>query len=86
MFIELLFINSFTAGDMSIMSPWFQCWQHNFLSHLAEYFFGLFTIALNSAIANDLKPIGMMKMQCVTVYPNIYECASDYMKIHYDHF
>ena len=33
----------------------------------------LFTIEKNSAIANSLKPIGMMKMQCVTVYPNIYE-------------
>ena len=28
----------------------------------------------------------MAKMQYVTVYPNIYECASDYMKIQFDHF
>ena len=47
-------------------------------SHLAEYLFRLFTIEINSAIANNLKPIGMMKMQCVTIYPNIYECVSDY--------
>ena len=46
-------------------------------SHLAQYVFQLFTIELNSTIANDLKPIGMMKMQYVTIYPNIYECASD---------
>ena len=25
-------------------------------------------------------------MQCVTIYPNIYECASDYKKIYYDRF
>ena len=47
-------------------------------SHLAEYFFRLLTIELNSPIANNLKPIGKIKMQCVTIYPNIYECASDY--------
>ena len=33
-------------------------------------------------MANNLKPIGMMKMECVTIYPNIYGCVSDYMKIH----
>ena len=46
-------------------------------SHLAKYFFRLFTIEINSAIANNIKPIEMMKMQCVTIYPNIYECVSD---------
>ena len=55
-------------------------------SHLAEYFFRLCTIEINSAIANNLKLIGMMKMQCVTLYPNIYECVSNYMKIHHDRF
>ena len=55
-------------------------------SHSAEYFFRLFTIEINSAIANSLKPIGMMKMQCVTIHPNIYECVSDYMKIHQERF
>ena len=48
--------------------------------------FRLFTIEINSAITNDMKPIGMMKMQCVTIFPNIYECVSDYMKIHHDRF
>ena len=46
-------------------------------------FFRLFTIAINSAIANNLKPIEMMKMQCETIYPNSYERVSDYMKIHH---
>ena len=55
-------------------------------SHLAESPFRLFTIEINPAIAENLKPIGMMKMQCVTIYPNIYECVSDYMKIHHDRF
>ena len=55
-------------------------------SHLAEYCFRLFTIELNPAIANNLKPIRMMKMQYVTIYPNTYECVSDYMKIHNDCF
>ena len=57
-------------------------------SHLAEYIFRLLMIEINSAIANNLKPIGMMKMQCVhvTLYPNIYGCFSDYMKIHHDCF
>ena len=50
------------------------------------YFVRLFTIDITSAIANNLKPIGMMKMPCVTIYPNIYECVSDYMKIYHDHF
>ena len=36
-------------------------------SHLAEYFFRLFTIEIHSAIPNNLKPIGMMEMQCVTI-------------------
>ena len=48
--------------------------------------FRLFTIEINSAITNDMKPIGMMKIQCVTIFPNIYECVSDYMKIHHDRF
>ena len=48
-------------------------------SHLAEYFFRLFTTEINPAI-------GMMKMQWVTINPNIYECASDFMKIHHDRF
>ena len=54
--------------------------------HLAEYVFRLFTLEINSAIANNLKPIGMMKTQRETVYPNIYECVSDYMKIYHDRF
>ena len=49
-------------------------------------FFRLFTIEINSEIVNILKPIGMMKMQCVTIYYNIYECVSDYMKIHHNRF
>ena len=55
-------------------------------SHLAEYFFRFFTIEIDSAIANNLKPIGMMEMQCVTINPNICECVYDYMKIHHDRF
>ena len=55
-------------------------------SHSAEYSFRLFTIEINSAIANNMKPIGMMTLQRVTIYPNIYECVSDYMKIHHDRF
>ena len=55
-------------------------------SHLAEYFFRSFTTEINPAIANNMKPIGMMKMQWVTINPNIYECASDFMKIHHDRF
>ena len=46
-------------------------------AHLSEYFFRLFKIEIHSAISNNLKPIGMMKMQCVTIYPNIYECISE---------
>ena len=53
---------------------------------LDRIFFRLFTIEINSAIANDRKPIGMIKMQCVTIYANIYECVSDDMKIHHDRF
>ena len=45
---------------------------------LGRTFFRLFTIEINSAIANNLKTIGMMKMQRVTIYRNIYECVSDY--------
>ena len=52
---------------------------------MAEHVYRLFTIYVNSAIANNLKPIGMMKMQCVTMYPNIYECVSD-MMIRHDRF
>ena len=62
-------------------------------SHFAEYIFRLFTIEINStiieinsAIANNLKPIGMMKMHCVTIYPNSYECVSGCMKIHHGGF
>ena len=33
-----------------------------------------------------MQPIGMMKMQCVTIYPNIYECVPDFMKIHHERF
>ena len=51
-------------------------------SHLAKYFFRLFMIEMNSAIANNLKHIGLMKRQCVTIHLNIYECVSDYMEIH----
>ena len=53
---------------------------------LAEYFFRLFAIEIHSAIGNNLKPIGMMQMQCVIIHPNIYECVSDYMKIYHDRF
>ena len=49
---------------------------------LGRIFFLLFTIEINSAIANNRLPIGMMKMQRVTIYPNIY----DYMKIHHVRF
>ena len=55
-------------------------------SHSAEYILRLFTLEINSAIANNLKPIGMIEIQCVTIYPNIYESVSDYMKIHRDRF
>ena len=48
-------------------------------------FFRLFTIEINTGIANNLKPIGMMKMR-VTIYPNTYECVAVYMKIHHDRF
>ena len=54
--------------------------------HLPEYFSRLFTIKMNSAIANNLKPIEMMKIQFLTIYPNVYECVSDYMKIHHGRF
>ena len=53
---------------------------------LGRTFFRLFTREIKSTIANNLKPIGMMKTQSVTIYPNIYECVSDYMKIHHDRF
>ena len=53
---------------------------------LGRICFRLFTIEINSAIANNLKPIGLMEMQCVTIYSNIYECVSDYMKNHHDRF
>ena len=55
-------------------------------SHLVEYFFRLFATEINLAIANNLEPIGIMKLQCETVYPNIYECVFDYMKIYHDRF
>ena len=54
--------------------------------HLADYFLGLFTIQVNSAIANNLKPMGMIKMQLVIIYPNIYACVSDDVKTHHDRF
>ena len=41
---------------------------------------------INSADAINLKLIGIMKMQYVTIYPNIYECVSDYIKIYQDRF
>ena len=53
---------------------------------LSRIFFRLFTMEINSAIANNPKPIGMVKMQCVTIYPNICECVPDYMKIYQDSF
>ena len=34
-------------------------------------FFQLFTMEINSAFANNLKSIVLMKIQCVTIYPNI---------------
>ena len=54
--------------------------------HMAECLLRLSTIEINSAIANNLKPIGMIKMLCVAIYPNIYQCASDYMQIYHDRF
>ena len=53
---------------------------------LGRIFSRLFTIEINSEIANNLKPIRMMKMQCVTINLNIKECVSVYMKIHHDRF
>ena len=44
---------------------------------LGRKFFRLFTIEINFAIANNLKRIGIMKIQHVTIYPNIYECVTD---------
>ena len=55
-------------------------------SHLAEYFSRLFTIEINSVIANNLKRIGIMKLQCVTICQNICECVSDFMKIYHNRF
>ena len=46
----------------------------------------LFTIEINSAIMNNLKPIKKMKMQCEAVYPNSHECVFDYMKNHHNRF
>ena len=43
-------------------------------SHLAEHFSRLLTIEIKSMIVNNLKPIEMMKMQCVTININIYGC------------
>ena len=48
-------------------------------SHLAEYIFRLFTIEINSANANNRND-----KNTICDYPNIYECVSDYMKIHHD--
>ena len=48
-------------------------------------FFRLFSTAINSAIANNPQPIGMMEMLCVTIYPNVNERVSNNMKIHHDH-
>ena len=45
---------------------------------LGQILFRLFTIEINSANANNLRLIGMMKIQCVTVYPNNYERVFDY--------
>ena len=39
--------------------------------HFDEYSFRLFTIEIYLAIAKNLKQIGMMKMQCVTMYLHI---------------
>ena len=57
-------------------------------SHMVDYCFRLFTVEINNYLSNarNLKPIGMIKMQGVTIYPNIYEYVSDDMKIHYDCF
>ena len=46
---------------------------------LPKTFSRLFTTEINSAIANYLKSTGMMKIQCMTIYPNIYKCVTDYM-------
>ena len=55
-------------------------------SHMVDYCFRLFTVEINLVIARNLKPIGMIKMQGVTIYLNINERISDDMKIHYDRF
>ena len=43
-------------------------------------------IKVDSTIVNKLKSIGMITMQCATIYLNIYEYVSYNMKIHRDGF
>ena len=45
--------------------------------------FRLFTIVINSVIVNHLQPIGMIKLQCVNVFPKIFECV--YLDMKNDH-
>ena len=52
-------------------------------SHSVEYFFTIVHDIDKFSNRKNLKPIGMMKMH-TTVYPNIFECVSDHMKIHLD--
>ena len=56
-------------------------WMLKLWSRSQNIFFRLFMMEINSAI---MKPIRNMKMQWEIVYPNIYECVSDYRKIHHD--
>ena len=60
----------------------FPCWYHLSPDPTSPNIFS----EINSGIANYLKAIGMMKMHYVTIYLNIYECVSDYMKIYHDCF
>ena len=73
------------ATNLSLASG---CFLYDYLvtSPLSRIFFRLFTKEINPAIANNPKPIGMIEMQYVTIYPNIYECVSDYMKMQHDRF
>ena len=52
---------------------------------LAECFPIVYDIEINSAIANNIKPIIMMELLCVTVNPNIYGGVFGDIKIHHDH-
>ena len=55
-------------------------------SHLTEYFFPIVDDIDKFSNREQSDTNRNDKMQCVTIYPNIYECVSDYMKIHHDRF